>query len=291
VRGFIRKLLGRRAAPPHLAEALAELERLANGRPSLQASCEVLAAVLPQLFTEPAIERAPLLSPEKAREKRSGAVPLLRGESVDFDQAALHHRWLAICGAVDEHQTDDAPRALGRAVEELNPAALLAEVLAGRPEAVYARAEALSVDPSLAATVLRLSAYPALVHVAAQLADVHQCNGWDAGYCPMCGSQPLLGEVRGLEQLRFLRCGLCASAWEFPRLRCPLCDNRDHRLLGYFHVEGEENRHRAATCDACHGFVKVVSTLAPLSPVRLLIADVATLHLDLAAADRGFLVR
>ena len=38
---------------------------------------------------------------------------------------------------------------------------------------------------------------------------------WPHGYCPTCGSWPLLAESRGLEQLRLLRCGLCAcvQAW------------------------------------------------------------------------------
>jgi FdhE protein len=99
-----------------------------------------------------------------------------------------------------------------------------------------------------------------------------------------------LAEFRGLEQNRFLRCGLCAADWQFPRLRCPFCDNQDHRELGFFHVEGEEGRHRAATCESCHGYVKTVSSLDRLSVPDLLVADLATLHLDLAAADRGYFV-
>ena len=55
-------------------------------------------------------------------------------------------------------------------------------------------------------------------------------------------------------------------------------------------TRGEENRCRAATCDACHGYVKMVSSLDGLAEARLLVTDLATLHLDLAAADRGFYV-
>jgi FdhE protein len=86
-----------------------------------------------------------------------------------------------------------------------------------------------------------------------------------------------------------LRCGLCAAEWEFPRLRCLYCGEGDHRQLGYFSVEGEESLHRAAVCQLCHGYVKMVSSLTPLSAPGLLVANVATLHLDLAAADRGYL--
>jgi FdhE protein len=91
-----------------------------------------------------------------------------------------------------------------------------------------------------------------------------------------------------LEQTRFLRCALCAAEWEFPRLLCVFCAERDHRQLGYFSVEGEESRYRATTCETCRGYVKMTATLGPLSPPAMLVADVATVHLDFAAADRGY---
>ena len=56
-----------------------------------------------------------------------------------------------------------------------------------------------------------------------------------------------------------------------------------------FHDAEHENRYRAAVCDACRGYVKMLSTLSALPPLHLLIADAATLHLDLAAGGRGYL--
>src|SRR5699024_8269554 len=99
---------------------------------------------------------------------------------------------------------------------------------------------------------------------------------------------PLLGEFRGLEQLRFLRCGLCSAGWEFPRLRCAYCGNSDYQSLGYYQVEGEENRCRAATCEECRGYVKMISTLGALSGPQLWVADLETIHLDLVMAERGY---
>jgi hypothetical protein len=43
-----------------------------------------------------------------------------------------------------------------------------------------------------------------------------------------------------------------------------------------------------ATCDACRTGIKTLSTLSMLPPLMLLIADAATLHLDLAATERGY---
>jgi FdhE protein len=162
------------------------------------------------------------------------------------------------------------------------------EVLAGRPEAIHAKADALGLDAGLTAMVLRLVLFSAMVPINSALASLRGQTPWEHGYCPTCGSWPLLGEFRGLEQTRFLRCGLCAAEWEFPRFRCPLCGVRDHQQLGYFQVEGEEAKYRAATCDNCHGYVKMASTLAALSAPQLFVADLATLHLDLAVVERGY---
>ena len=54
--------------------------------------------------------------------------------------------------------------------------------------------------------------------------------------------------------------------------------------------EGEEAKYRAVTCDECRGYVKTVATLGPLPPLQLLVADFVPLHLDLAAAERGYAV-
>ena len=140
----------------------------------------------------------------------------------------------------------------------------------------------------LTASVLSLTLFPVLAAIRAGLEPLLSAASWEEGYCPVCGCFPKLGEFRGLEQIRFLRCGLCAAEWQFPRLRCPGCGNRDHRQLGYLHVDGEEGKCRAATCEECRQYLKMVSTLTPLSPLKLLVTDVATVHLDLLAADKGY---
>jgi FdhE protein len=180
--------------------------------------------------------------------------------------------------------------ALAEAMKEgrLDPTTLVEAVVAGKPDEVRRQAEMLRLDGELAATLLRFALFPHLTALAAQLTPLREGSAWEHGYCPTCGSWPLLGEFRGLDQSRFLRCGLCADGWEVPHLLCPYCGCRDHARLGFLHVEGEDLKWRAATCDECHGYVKMVSTLSALPPLAVLVADVATLHLDLAAAERGY---
>jgi FdhE protein len=274
------------AAGPAVEEARTELDRLAAARPTLLPLARWLRAMLPELAPGAGAPPDLSLEPEQARTKLQGGIPLLRGERLTVDPRTFRRRWQRACEAL----SDEATAALAGAVRQgrLDPAEMVAAVLGGRPEAVRQQAEALGLDPNLATTLLRFTLFPLFTAVAASLEPLRAGSAWEHGYCPTCGSWPLLGEFRGLDQSRFLRCGLCASGWEVPRLWCPYCGNRDHERLGFLHSEGEEMRYRAAVCDGCRGYVKMVATLSALPPLPLLVADAATLHLDLAAAERGY---
>jgi FdhE protein len=289
---FLRNFLGR-SAPPLPAEvqaAVEELVQLGRQRPSLAEPAALLADLLPALYEEPPRDPLPVIPPEHATAKLTGGVPLLRGERISLDGAAWGKRWQRVCTVLRRHRQGNAPQALTEMVRRgrLDLVDLVGELLAGRPEAVHARAAELELDAGLTASVLRFTAMPALARLNAGLESLLGGAPWEAGSCPTCGSGPLLGEYRGLEQTRFLRCGFCTAEWPFPRLQCPYCATRDHRVLGYFGVEGEEEKYRAATCETCRGSVKMVSTLGALSGPQLVVADLATVHLDLAAAERGY---
>jgi FdhE protein len=281
---FLARLFSRPPAPPEeLAAALRELDAAAAERPAFRQPLLSLKAVLPVL-AEPADEWASLkLDPELARAKLAGGVPLLRGEPLAVDAKRFRQRWVRVAEVVPALAL---PGALDRG--GLEPNELVAAVLAGEPQRVHDRAEALGLDAGLTATVLRWTLFPPLVAAAAALAGLRDGAAWPHGHCPTCGSWPLLGEFRGLDQSRFLRCGLCATGWEVPRLFCPFCGCRDHERLQHLFSEGEEAKYRAATCDDCRGYVKMVSSLSALPPLHLLVADALTLHLDLAAAERGY---
>jgi len=181
---------------------------------------------------------------------------------------------------------DEIAAAIGQGA--LDVAELVQAVLEGRADAVRERAAALGLDDQLLCTLLRFSLFPALEQLAAQLAPLRALATWQHGYCPTCGSWPLLGEYRGLEQTRFLRCGLCATGWPLDRLLCPFCGCRDHQQLGYLHVEDDQQQ-RAATCGQCRCYNKTIATLGPIPPIELAVYDLATIHLDMVAIEHGYL--
>jgi FdhE protein len=288
---FLRKWFGGlRKEPPTVEEARVELDKLAEERPAFRAPVLWLRELLPDLV--PASGASPVfaISQDQARAKLNAGVPLLRGELLEVDAQQLRRRWCRACDALETLQPDKAAAALATAMNrgKLDPVALVASVVAGHASYVCERAVDLGLRPDLAATLTRYTLFPVFTALDATLAPVRDGIGWGRGSCPTCGSRPLLGEFRGLDQSRYLRCALCAASWEAARQWCPLCDNRDHETLHFLHQEGEEARCRAALCDACHGYVKMLSTLAALPPLSVLVADAATLHLDLAAAQRGY---
>ena len=61
----------------------------------------------------------------------------------------------------------------------------------------------------------------------------------------------------------------------------PTCGRTDHRILRYLFAEEDQGRFRLAICDACGGRLKVITTLAPLSPPGLVVAEFTMLYLDL----------
>jgi FdhE protein len=288
---FLQRILGRPSPPgPEVQQAIAELKRLGQENTAWSGHVAFLREIVPEIFAGPVAETPPALPPDQAAAKLTAGVPLLRGEPFGVDANTFRRRWQRVCAAAQSSAGGEAAGALAEAMKggRLDPAELVREVLAGSAEKIHTRADELGLSAGLAATVLRFTLFPVLAAASAALAPLREGVSWGRGYCPTCGSWPLLGEFRGLEQLRFLRCGLCAAEWEFPRLRCPFCGTRDHDMLGYLHVEGQEARQRAATCEACRGYVKMVASLGALGGPQLFVADLATMHLDLVAVERGY---
>lgn len=305
LRKQISKLLDQRKPLRKDAEqALAQLAQLAETQPELAELAMTTAALLRTTFAERTLTALPVpqlqLDSAHATTKLTAGVPLLRGEAVVLDAAWLRDQFLALCAAlseVDRGQAATGTSARRAAVQALAQAtrrgtldlhALSQDVLNGDPQQVAERAAQLDLDAGLTATLLRWTLLPLLETLARQLEPLHKGAGWQQGYCPTCGAWPLLAEQRGIEQQRFLRCGLCASAWQSERIVCPFCGSRTPGDMAYLYEEQQQATQRAITCERCHCYYKSVATLVPLSTAALLVTDLATLHLDLVALERAY---
>lgn len=101
------------------------------------------------------------------------------------------------------------------------------------------------------------------------------------GACPSCGGAPVSSMVvgwTGAHNSRFCVCSLCATQWNYVRIKCTLCGSTEG--IAYREVEGGDGTIWAETCESCRGYVKILhqhkdSRLDPVAD------DVASLALDL----------
>jgi FdhE protein len=129
---------------------------------------------------------------------------------------------------------------------------------------------------------------PELECIAEKYGQVVDKSHWTEGYCPICGKEPKIGEIRnGDEGERYLFCHQCGFKWYFRRIKCPFCGNEEQHSLAYFAVEGEE-RYRVDVCNKCRRYIKMVDLPNTNEEVDLDVEDIATLHLDMIAYDEGY---
>ncbi|MDZ4165454.1 MAG: formate dehydrogenase accessory protein FdhE [Smithellaceae bacterium] len=110
---------------------------------------------------------------------------------------------------------------------------------------------------------------------------------WAEGYCPICGREPKIGEIKDDDETRHLFCYQCGFKWTFDPVKCPFCGNEDYQSLAYFTIEGEE-RYRVDVCNSCNRYIKMVDFRDSADLVNLDVEDIATLHLDILAYEEGY---
>lgn len=188
-------------------------------------------------------------------------------------------------------ETEDLSRVHELTVKgELQPAELLRAALSADSSAVDQIAIENAVPPPL---LHFLGAYLARPFLAAAVRgfDPESVNANRAtATCPACGRVAVLAFLMPEGGQRRLWCRSCGTDWPVQRLKCPSCGNRDQQTLGYFTVEGDEER-RVDFCRACQCYLKTADLREfkgeqPLSRADL--EDLLSEKLDTAALHEGF---
>jgi FdhE protein len=311
---------------PQVEAIYQRLNRLAEQKPELAEPIAFYRVMLPLLREAQRLIEPFTLPLETARQKLAAGLPLLLGEELPLDLVATRDLFIRLCRIIEEtghsasrtrrsgwsffrrsqpdpaqlleqvHNGDEtalrtaAAAQLRQAAEQnrLDLPATWGALAAGDIQAVELIARELKLDGDLLRMVAQNSLKPALRVWAQGLKSQVDLDEWRRGQCPMCGSPPALSEIQGKEGARHLRCTLCGADWSYPRLQCVFCRNRNHRQLGYLNVEGEEEKYSFQACEVCRNYIKTIITFEP-TPVDLLaVEDLATLHLDLIAAERQY---
>jgi FdhE protein len=108
------------------------------------------------------------------------------------------------------------------------------------------------------------------------------------GRCPVCGSAPVAGVITAAGPapgVRYLHCGLCATAWNHVRAVCINCG--ESGSLALHQIEGDSGAAKAETCEACHGYAKMLYQAADMG-VEPVADDLASLALDILVAEGGW---
>jgi FdhE protein len=94
--------------------------------------------------------------------------------------------------------------------------------------------------------------------------------------------------VRGIERSRYFRCAGCGSEWQTQSLFCPFCGTTDHRELASLIAEQGGLNSAVDACNRCLGYVKAFTRLQGTPPEGIILEDLASVELDVAAADAGY---
>ena len=288
---------GKIGAADPLVQRLHALAQESAGLPDMGKAIQIYGAIIPILMdADLDVGQIPLQF-EQARTKLEAGQPLLQGLELELDIEAARDLIMLLSAAlnkigdqVDLSLSDSAHRIRSAISEDrLDIGYLLSHAVGSDRGAVTSAAQALQLDGNLLWMLAQNALKPALRAWCRQLAPLAEGIQWDKGFCFVCGAGASLGELRDDNQARHLRCGQCGSDWRVGRLQCIYCGNEDHNTLSFLQPEGNPNNARAEVCGKCNGYLKVITAFAPTASEMLAVEDLATLHLDYIAQEKGFL--
>jgi formate dehydrogenase formation protein len=133
--------------------------------------------------------------------------------------------------------------------------------------------------------VLVLSLRPFLARCAESLLQRADLSAWKHGHCPFCGWEPDFAVITPNAERRLI-CGRCLAQWAFGALTCPFCANDDRALVTSFATR--DGKYRVYACDVCRRYLKAYDGRNASRPVMVAVDSIATLPLDAAAMQRGY---
>jgi FdhE protein len=218
----------------------------------------------------------------------SANIPILTGATIFVDTNETL-RWfeklLRLSGAVASAEAIELRR-LDRGMLRNHVLELLQASICQSGRRIEDLALALNADVKALRAVTDLAALP-LLHACRRRWSGLVSDGISQGYCPICGAWPALAEEQGIERSRKLRCGRCGTGWYGECLRCPYCEMIEHHQLTSL-VQANGGTQRIDGCKRCHGYLKTFTVLQGSAPEAVLLDDLATVDLDIAALNAGY---
>lgn len=142
-------------------------------------------------------------------------------------------------------------------------------------------------EVSLPAYVFFAALTPFYLSLAGEVSKRVDFILWKEGYCPICGQKPSMARLRKEDGARFLECGLCHTQWQFSRMECPFCRNKDFEKQQFFYTEEHSGR-RVQLCERCKSYLKTVAEKELEGEIILELDNIFTTELDYLARREGY---
>ncbi|MBO4335955.1 MAG: formate dehydrogenase accessory protein FdhE [Desulfovibrio sp.] len=123
-------------------------------------------------------------------------------------------------------------------------------------------------------------------------------NIWQKGYCPVCGSYPVLAwlDKPVIDERntylhegggrKHLYCGICGSDWRFLRLACPACGVSQSRQIEILTEETNTHGEALDWCTKCKSYCPTVDMRERINIPHLDAQALGMLHLELIAWEK-----
>lgn len=227
----------------------------------------------------------PKLEREKVRIKAEEGFPLFPKDQIPFDLGCALGilEDLILRHAENHDMIKDGIKKLKTDLEEAK--SLFYGCIKDDQVVVRRWAEILKVSPEKLQSFSIYSLKPSIYRLREKCTYFSYYKGWEWGYCPFCGSEPDISCFKDNGK-RFLHCSLCGHQWEYPRVNCPFCQNKDQESLGYFFTD--EEGLRVDFCKKCSRYIKNIDRRILKEEFPLELEFISTLYLDYLAQKEGF---
>ena len=285
--------MSERPVRPQRAEPreVVELKQIKSSQPELASAVDMQIALVDMQRRVQGRVPLPWIQAEPdwvAAQQRAGR-PLVRFRDIPLEwsdfrltfrqTADILHRFEAL-----ERADYDAIVAIGREANRLEPIVSSWYDATSRVDGESA-ARQTHEAPAAIDQVLVLALRPFLARCSEALSQRVDISSWHHGHCPFCGWEPDFAVITPTAERRLI-CGRCTGQWAFNGITCPFCANDNRALITSFATR--DGRYRVSACDVCRRYLKAYDGRHAGRPVMVSVDSIATLPLDAAAIQKGY---
>ena len=272
---------------------VAELKQIKTAHPELSGAVDMQVALVDMQRRVQSRVPLPWIQPDPvwvAAQQASGR-PLVRFRDIPLEWSDFRLTFRQTADILFRFESlergdYDAIVGLGRDGNSLEPVATRwYDATSGVDADAHGRTQADASLPSSLDQVLVLALRPFLARCAEALGQRVDLTQWRHGHCPFCGWEPDFAVITPSADRRLI-CGRCNGQWPFAPLTCPFCANDDRALVTSFATR--DGRYRVYACDVCRRYLKAYDGRKASRPVMVSVDSIATLPLDAAAMQRGY---